>query len=84
MSELIDDADGGVTPKDSLGIHFFEAGAAILDGFAGDDFQPFEPGDGFFAAVGFEIADHHVDAAAVELLGILEHLVGLANTGGVA
>ena len=53
-------------------------------GRRGYEFQAFGTGDGFGAAVRFEVSDDDVDSLGVERLGFFEHAVGLADSGGVA
>ena len=46
--------------------------------------QPLQQGIGLGAAMGFDIADHHVAAVLLALPGRLQHGIGLADAGGIA
>ena len=67
-----------------VGVHLFEARAAVLDDLAGNGFQILAERDRFLAAVRLEVADDDVDAAPFQLVGFRQHLVGLADARGVA
>ncbi len=84
VREFVHEANLRRAGENRVGIHLLETRAAIVDDLARNDFEPFGFRDGIFAAVGLEITDHHVHALFPELLALFEHLVGLADTGGVA
>ena len=58
--------------------------AGVVNGAARYEFQALGLGDGFGAAVGFEVADDDVHSLGAEGLGFFQHAVGLADSGGIA
>ena len=84
MREFVDDGHAGVAAEDGLGVHFLEPCAAVLDEPTWNRLQPFDQRDRFLAPVRLEVADDDVDAAPLQLAGFGQHLVGLADAGGVA
>ncbi len=58
--------------------------AAIIDFAPRNDLQTLRLRDRILAAVRLEITDHDVDALALELLRLFQHLIGFADAGGVA
>ena len=75
---------GRFAAQDGVGIHLLELRAGVGDDAARNDFEAFGLGDGVLAAVRLEVADDDVHALAAQLLGLLQHAVGLADPGGVA
>jgi len=69
--------------ENGAGVHFLEDGAAVVELAARYDLQALSFGDGILPAVRFKVADDHIPAAALQLLGLFQHLVGLADTGGI-
>ena len=84
VRKLIHDADLRMPRQDGLRIHLLKERAAILDLLPGNDLQAFGFRDRLLAAVRLEIADHDVDAGSLQLLSLFQHLVGLADAGGIA
>ena len=74
----------GCRRENRVGVHFFEARAAVLDDLSRNGLQSFAQRDRFLPAVRLEVADDDVDATALQLVGLRQHLVGLADTRGVA
>ena len=74
-----------MAPQDGVGVHLLERRAAVLDDLARDGLQPLGQRDGVLAPVRLEVADHDVDALrACSSLRLGQHLIGLADAGGVA
>ncbi len=69
---------------DGGGIHVFELRAAVLVDSARDELEALGLRDGFGAAVGLEVADDDIDAFVLQLLGLRQHLIGLADARRVA
>ena len=65
-------------------VHFLKLAASIFDLAPGNDFQPFDLGDGVLAPVRLEVSDRHIVPVALQLLRLFEHLVGLADAGRVS
>jgi hypothetical protein len=65
-----------VSCQHGVGIHFFEARAAVFHDPAGNGFQILLSAS-FLAPVGFEIPDHDIDAEPFQLVGFSEHLAVL-------
>src|SRR5262249_4042557 len=84
VRKLVDDGDLRATAEDRLGVHLLEAGAAVLDDRARHHLEAVDERDRLFAAVRLEVADDDVDALPLQLARLGEHLVGLADAGGVA
>src|ERR1035437_4020396 len=70
--------------QNSIGVHLFELGPAIVDSLPGHDLEPFGLSNRVWAAVGLNVTDNNVDTLRFQPLGLLKHPVGLADTGGVA
>src|ERR1039457_3728215 len=70
--------------QNSIGVHLFELGPAIVDSLPGHDLEPFGLSNRVWAAVGLKVTDNNVDTLRFQPLGLLKHPVGLADTGGVA
>ncbi len=68
--------------QDGVDVHLLQGDAAILDRAARDDFEILDLCLGVAAAVGLDITDDDVQAARTERMCLLEHLVGLAHSGG--
>ena len=79
VRELVDDRDLGVPGQHRVDVHLGERGAAVGDGLAGDDLQPVEHRLGVRPVVGLHEPDHHVGAAFGAPLGLVQHVVGLAD-----
>ena len=84
VRELIDQGQCRPARQQGIEVHFLEGAAAVGDLRARDDFEAFEQGRSFAAAVRFDDADDHVDATALELACAVQHRVGLADAGGGA
>ena len=50
----------------------------------GDYFKAFQELGGPRPAVRFDQSDHHIDAFRLEPVCLLEHLIGLPDTGGIS
>ena len=81
MGQLVDDGHRRVTGENCVEVHIFNGEAAVFDATARDDFQPFQQGGGFGAAVGLNKSNHHVGAAFLQGMRLFEHPVGLADPG---
>ena len=84
VGELVDKGDGGVAGDDRVGVHLLHGDAAVLDALPRHDLQAVQESGGVAPAVGLYEADHDVGAPVVAAMGLLEHLVGLADAGGHA
>src|SRR5438105_10242214 len=68
------------TPRQyGLGVHLLKLAAAIPNLFPGNNLEPFGLCDGVLPAMRLEVADNHVNALGLQLLRLLQHLVGLAD-----
>ncbi len=84
MREFVDCGDLRMARDDGVGIHLFELCAAMLEDSARNEFEAGGLRDGFGAPVRLEVADDDVDAFELKFLRLGQHLVGLADAGGVA
>src|SRR5262249_4530231 len=69
---------------DRVEVHLLEPRAAILDDTARHHLEAVDERDRLLAAVRLEVADDDIDAAALELARLHEHLIGLADARRVA
>lgn len=84
VGQLVDETHGGMAGHDRSGVHLLECHPSVLDLASGHGFKTLRLIDGVLAAMGFEIADSHVHAPPLQLLRLLEHPEGLADTRGIA
>src|SRR5205807_9944626 len=70
--------------QDCIGIHLFKDRAAVFDLAARDDLQSLCFRNRIFAAMSLEVTDDNIPAMVLHLAGFLKHLVGLADTRGIA
>ena len=80
VRKLVDQNDLWPAGNNGIEIHFLEPLAFVFQAPAGHDFQAFEQRFGFPAAVSFDNADDDVVAVLLAGTGLLQHLVGLADT----
>ena len=81
VGELVDQDDLRPAGDDGVEVHFLEPLALVFEAPARNDFQAFEQRLGFPAAVGLDDADDDVVAVLLAGVGLLQHLVGLADAG---
>ncbi len=84
VRQLVDDGELRFPREDGLEIHLFEDHAPVLDAAPRDDRQILQPRFGVGAAVRLDEADHDIDALPTEGMGVFDHRIGLADTGGSA
>ncbi len=84
VGELVDEDDLGAAGEDGVEVHLLEGDAAVLEVPAGHDGELLDELGGAGAAVGFDDADDDVLATALAADGLAEHVVGLADAGGVS
>jgi hypothetical protein len=84
MSKLVDQRDLRPPRDDRVQIHFLERLALIVDMAAGDDLDALQQGFGLLAAVSLDDAGDDVVAVLLPRMGLLQHLVGLADAGSGA
>ena len=81
VRELIDQHDLRMPGDDGIEVHFLERLSFIVDVPARNDLQPGQQRFGVLAAVGLDDADDDVVAVFFARMGLLQHLVGLADAG---
>jgi hypothetical protein len=82
VSQLVHQGDGGPAGDDGIDVHFLKHYAAVFDPPAGDLFQIADLGGGFGPAVRLDKAYRHVHALSAQAVSLLEHVEGLAHSGG--
>jgi hypothetical protein len=81
VRELLDERDLGATGQDRVEVHLLEGGAAIRQRRPRYDLEVTDLLEGMRTAVGFDVADHHVGAALVAPVTLVEHGERLADAG---
>ncbi len=84
MGELVDQRELRPSRDQCIEVHLFERLVAISQPLARYHFEALEQGLRLRPSVGFDDADHDVDARLEAGVGAREHLVGLADAGGGA
>src|SRR5262249_29262861 len=84
VRELVDDGDLWRTRDHRVDIHLLEGDAAILDSLTRHDLEVASLCFGVDATVRLDEADDDVDAAAPEVVRLIQHSVRLADAGGRA
>ena len=79
VCEFVDQNDLRSAGDDGVKVHFLEPLSFIVDPPPRNDFQAFQQRFGFPAAVGFDDADDDIVAVFLAGMGLLQHLVGLAD-----
>ena len=79
VGEFIDQHNLRPTGDDPVKVHFVKPLAFVLDSPARDDFEAFQEGFGFLAAVRLDDADDDVVAVVLPGAGLQQHFVGLAD-----
>ncbi len=82
VGQLVDDGHGRVAGDQGVGVHLLDDDAAVVDPPPRQDLEPVEQDGRLDPAVGLDEADHEVRPAVDPAVGLLEHLVRLADTGG--
>src|SRR6185437_1321968 len=81
VGDLVDDGDLRLALEDRLQVHLLDGDAAVLEGLAGDGGQTGDERRRLGAAMRLHEAEHHVDAAPLERVRLLQHAVGLPDPG---
>ena len=84
MGQLVDQAQLWSALEDRGQVHLVDLGAAVLDLSARQALQALRLCLGLGARVRLEVADYNVKPGGALGLALLEHAVGLADTGGHA
>lgn len=79
MGQLVDQHQLRPARENGVDVHLRQGVSLIGDGFARHDLEAVDLGLGFAPAVGFDHADHDIDARVTPRRAIAEHLVGLAH-----
>ena len=79
VRELVDDGDLRAPRQDRVDVHLLQRHAAVLDLPQRHLLEVADLRERVGAAVRLDEADDHVEALALQLVGVLEHLVGLAD-----
>ncbi len=61
VGQFIDENEIGPSPQNRFEVHLFQPRAAIFNPAARDDLQPVQQQFGLLPAVGFDVADDHID-----------------------
>ena len=81
MGDLVDHRDLRVAREHGVEVHLLDRHAAVLDAPARDLLEALDQRRGVGAAVRFDEAEDHVDAALLQRVRFLQHAVGLADPG---
>ena len=81
VRELVDEGDLGVPGQDRVEVHLLEGGAAVGQRRPRDDLQVTDLLEGVRPAVRLDVGDHHVGAALVATMTLVEQRKRLANAG---
>ena len=84
VGQFVHQDEPGFPQKGCVQIKFPQLGAVVIDRDGGKDFQPFQKGGGFLAAVGFHDTDDRVDPFGLLSPGRFQHGVGFPHAGGGA
>ncbi|MGY3342816.1 hypothetical protein ACVWYK_001585 [Bradyrhizobium sp. USDA 4470] len=84
VGELVDQCDLRSPLDHGIEVHFLHDLAAIVEPLARDHLEPANQRLSLGPAMGLDKADHDIDAGLAPGMGALQHLVGLADTGGGA
>src|SRR3974390_2282694 len=79
MGELVDQDDLRMARDYRIEVHLLQQLPLVFDILARDDFEAFEQRLGFAAAVRLDDADDDIVAVLLAPVGLLQHLVGLAD-----
>ena len=79
MGKFIDKHDLGTAGDNAVKVHLLKPLAFVFDTPARDDFEAFQKGFRFLAAMGLYNADDDVIAVLFSGAGLLQHLVGFAD-----
>src|SRR5262249_49756721 len=84
VCQLIDEHDLRMALDDRIGIHLFDHDPAIFDLPPRHELQTLDELRRLGAAMGFNKADHDIDAILLESLALHQHLIRLADAGAIA
>src|SRR5581483_165652 len=82
VRDLVDQGDLRRARDHGVHVELVDGEAAVFDATARDDLQPRQQGGRRGAAVRLDEADDGVHAALDQLVGLLQHPIGLAHAGG--
>ena len=82
MGELVDQRELGRAAEDGVDVHLLEVEAAVAGAQVRDLLDALSERSGLGALVRLEVADDDVPALGVRRPALLQHPVGLADTGG--
>ncbi len=77
-------ARSGPARDQRVEVHLLDDLFLVGDAFARDDLKPVQQRLGLGAAMGFDNADHDINAGLLAGMGALQHFVGLADAGSSA
>ena len=80
VCELVDDTDLGRAFDDRLDVHLLHGRTSVVHLAPGHDLEILDLGLGIAPVVCLHESDDDVEAAVPERVGLLKHLVGLADT----
>ena len=81
VSELVDDDQLGVAFERCIDVEFLDRAAVVFDLAPGQDFEPLDKGARLGAAMSLDEPDDDIDAFVLQAPRVLQHGVGLADTG---
>ena len=81
MGELVDERQLGRAPDHGVDVHLLELERPVLGAQARHDLDPLGERGGLGPVVRLEVADHDVAALGLGLPALLEHPVGLSDSG---
>ena len=84
VRELVDEGELGCSAEHRVDVHLPEHQAAVRDRDSRYELEALGERCGLGPVVRLEIADHDVAALGVRLPALLQHPIGLADTGGHA
>jgi len=84
VRQFVHDHDLGMQVQDGLHVHLVELFSLIEELASGNQRQTRDEGLGLRTAVRLDIADLYVHPGIEQLMGLLQHAVGLSHTGAHA
>ena len=81
MGEFVDQGDFGLASKNRLEVHLLERRAAVLARHARHNLEVANLRIGVGPVVGLHVANHDVSPTFATAVPLVEHPVGLANSG---
>ena len=84
VRQLIDDGDLRPSLEDCVEVHFLHRHAPVLHPLAWNHFESLDQRLCFGPTMCLDKRQDNIDAALFKSMGLLQHLIGLADTGGRA